>query len=129
MDHPNGALGVASLLYITTQENLEAFAAQFTAYFGEVPATKVVNSIQILSWTLDTPVPLEFDGEGGRKKLDAELCLRAADPLIEEEISRGTGLYEVTLWTSKAIGHQVAAVKNNSGRIKFQSTLYNENQS
>jgi len=112
--HDNGALGVASITYIAPASNIQAFSAQLAAFYGVPPSAKVMDGKQVQAWSLTVPSPIEISG----KALPTELYLRGADSSIAGEVKRGTGLYEVTLWTSKAGPSESIQVEH--GRIKFR---------
>jgi len=117
MVHPNGALGIATLTYVTPSSNLKAFSEQLTAVFGSQPFTKMAYGYEVLSWSLHAPHPIVV----GDKTLPAEFHLRAADSSDEGEEARGTGLYEVALWVSGGTKSDGEVAKNKYGKIRFVS--------
>jgi hypothetical protein len=99
---------------------LKAFSAQLAAFYGVDPSAKVIDGQQVQAWSLQTPSPIEVETSDGKKKLSTELYLREANASIDEEVKRGTGIYEVVLWTSQNIGTESILAQSQGGRLKLR---------
>jgi len=116
--HSNGVLGIAALTYITPSSNFQAFSNQLTAVFGSTPTTKIVDSVEVTTWTLHAPSLIQAGTKDG-KKLPAEFRLRVANASKEEEITRGSGLWEVAFWNSEGPGGDGRVAKSKWGKIRY----------
>lgn len=76
-----------------------------------------MNGLEVQYWSLDIPNPLEISG----KKLGAEIHLRAADPSKDGEVKRGTGIYEIVLYTDKDVDEKDAMIVKDFVRIGFKN--------